>query len=120
MVHNSRMLGVFDEIIHDPQCNLRAVEIAGRGIAGGVRCALAVIAGKSRRFDDPPVVARRRVLAHADRLMELIAIEDDLIEVWRCWLAEGSDDATFERMLNDIVLRLEAWPQHLDRDDIVE
>ncbi|WFE50998.1 hypothetical protein [Micromonospora sp. WMMD1155] len=35
LVRNSRLLGLFTEIVQGPEATLRAVEAAGRGIAAG-------------------------------------------------------------------------------------
>ncbi|MEU6076641.1 hypothetical protein [Micromonospora sp. NPDC047074] len=117
-VRNSRILGVFDEILHAPQCGLRAVEIAGRGIAGEARCTLAALADKDRRYTGTAAEVTRRAIAYSDRLVELGEIEDDLVDAWHRRSAGESDDAAFERALLDIVVRLEAWPRRLSTDDI--
>jgi hypothetical protein len=111
LVRNSRILGVFTEIVHGPQGTLRAVEIAGEGIAAETRCTLAILAGKTYISPDPPDAALRGALAAADRLMELGAIEDDLVELWRRRRADDLDDPAFEAALRHLVVRLEAWSQ---------
>lgn len=112
-VRNSRILGVFSEIVQGPQGTLRAVEIAGRGIAAEVQCTLAVLADKKYRADVSEDAALQSSLAYVDRLIELGEIEDDLAELWRCRRADDLDDAAFERALRDIVLRLERWSRQL-------
>lgn len=56
-VRNSRILGVFAEIVHGPLGTLRAVEIAGQGIAAEARCTLTVLADKMHSGSDPPDAA---------------------------------------------------------------
>lgn len=60
VVRDSRILGVFDEILHNSDCDMRALEIAGRGISAEARCALVTLADKHERYDDTPELARWR------------------------------------------------------------
>lgn len=110
MVRNSRVLGVFVEIVHGPEGTLRAVEVAGRGIAAEARCTLAAAGDKSEVSDGPVEDAIQESIGYADRLMRLGEIEDDLVELWRRRRSEGLDDVAFEEGLNGIVARLEVWP----------
>ncbi|WP_326558041.1 hypothetical protein [Micromonospora sp. NBC_01796] len=98
---------MFAEIVLAPLGTLRAVEIAGRGIAAEARCTLAVLADKTPSGSDAALQAG---LAYADRLMELGTIEDGLVELWRSRRAEDLDDGAFEKALRHLVVRLEAWP----------
>ncbi|MEU2704635.1 hypothetical protein [Micromonospora aurantiaca (nom. illeg.)] len=66
LVRNSRLLGLFVEIVQGPEGTLRAVETAGRGITAEARCTLTVVAdkGTSRNWVKAlrgmgPVVSRR-------------------------------------------------------------
>ncbi|QGN45933.1 hypothetical protein ACN26Y_06265 [Micromonospora sp. WMMD558] len=63
LVRNSRLLGLFVEIIQGPEGTLRAVETVGRGVAGEARCTLNVVADKMTTSSDSPAEARRRSLA---------------------------------------------------------
>ncbi|MGS2613883.1 hypothetical protein ACVCAH_05020 [Micromonospora sp. LZ34] len=116
LVRNSRLLGLFTEIVQGPEGTLRAVEAAGRGIAADARCTLAVLADKltirSASLDE----LRQRALASADRLIELGGIEDALNELWSRRRARDLDDEAFEAGLQQIVVRLEAWPQSWSRE----
>ncbi|MEU1842623.1 hypothetical protein [Micromonospora sediminicola] len=111
LVRNSRLLGLFSEIVRGPEGSLRAVEAAGRGIAAEARCTLTVLADKrttrSGRLDELLDGAH----AAADRLVELGVIEDDLIELWSRRRGRELDDVSFEDGLRRIVMRLEAWPR---------
>jgi hypothetical protein len=109
-LHNSRVLTLFDEVLHSPRSGLRVVEIAGRGIVAEAGCILATLVDKTRKYDDSAQI--QRVLADSDRLMRLGEIEDDLVELWRVRSAGELSDQLFEQELNSIVNRLEAW-----RDD---
>ncbi|MCO1617050.1 hypothetical protein M8C11_20245 [Micromonospora sp. CPM1] len=111
LVRNSRLLGLFVEIVRGPEGTLRAVETAGRGITAEARCTLAVAADKMTTNSGSPAEARQRNLACADRLVELGAIEDDLSELWSRRREGDLDEAAFEASLLRIVMRLEAWPQ---------
>lgn len=82
LVRNSRLLGLFVEIVRGPEGTLRAVETAGRGITAEARCTLTVVADKMTISTGSPAEARQRSLACADRLVELGAIEDDLSDLW--------------------------------------
>jgi hypothetical protein len=118
-LRNSRILGVLDQIIHDQDTTLRAVEIAGRGIAAEARCTLAVSAGKNDAMSalqagEAPASAPDP-LAAFDKLMELSQIEDDLIDLWQRRSADDLADGDFEAELRSIVSALEAWPEvHLE------
>ncbi|MET3428794.1 hypothetical protein BJ973_008006 [Actinoplanes tereljensis] len=112
---------MFDEILHSPDCRAQAVEIVGRGIAAQARCTISVLVEKEQAWPPGqietvilPEAAIRQAVAYGERLMELGAIEDDLEEVWCSRQSGGSDNATFERALNDIVARLDAWPHSAD------
>lgn len=112
MVRNSRILGVFAEIVHGPQGTLRAVEIAGRGIVAEVQCTFAVLADKRTATGTSDAALQLQdAVAYADRLMTLGAVEDDLAELWRRRRMDEIEDADFEETLQDIVQRLEMWPQ---------
>jgi hypothetical protein len=115
LVRNSRLLGLFVEIVQGPIGTLRAVETAGRGITAEARCTLTVIADKMTTSSGSPGEARQRSLACADRLIELGAIEDDLSELWSRHRGGELDEAPFEASLLRIVMRLEAWPQSWPR-----
>jgi len=113
LVRNSRILTVFSEIVHGPHGTLRAVEIAGHGIAAEASCTLVVLADKVRPVNGSDDVALQDAVEYADRLIEFGAIEDDLVELWRHRRADDLDETAFERALSDIVLRLESWPEQL-------
>ncbi|OHX04765.1 hypothetical protein BFV98_18110 [Micromonospora sp. WMMB235] len=110
LVRNSRLLGLFTEIVQGPEGTLRAVEAAGRGIAAEARCTLAVLADKLTIRSGSRDELIESAPASADRLMELGAIEDDLSELWSRRRERGLGDEAFEASLQQIVLRLEAWP----------
>jgi hypothetical protein len=111
VVRNSRLLGLFTEIVQGPEGTLRAVEAAGRGITAEARCTLAVLADKLTIRSGSSDELLQSVLASADRLMELGAIEDDLSELWASRRQGDLGDDAFEASLQLIVMRLEAWPQ---------
>jgi hypothetical protein len=113
LVRNSRILGTFMSIVLGPAGHLRAVEIAGRGIAAEVRATLAMAQSKSVNPSGSPQSGMEEALAYADHLMDLGVIEDDLAESWRGRRAGEIDDAAFEAALAEIVARLESWPQFL-------
>jgi len=110
LVRNSRILGIFSQIVHGPQGTLRAVGIAGRGIVAEVRCTLSALDGKVGPVAASGDAMLEGAIEYADLLTELGAIEVDLAELWRRRRAEDIDDAAFEGALRDIVLRLEEWP----------
>lgn len=110
LVRNSRILGVFVEIVHGPQGSLRAVELAGRGIAAEAGCTLAALAEKTRPTPSTAYEAIEAGLEYADRLMELGVVEDGLVELWKRRCLGDLEDAAFEVLLHEIVARLEAWP----------
>ena len=114
MIHNSRILGLFDAILHADQFRLQAVEIAGRGIAAEARCTMAVLLDKGQDFDDSSESAMVRALEYSDRLLELGELEDGLDQLVRRRLANELGDADFERALDELVTRLEAWPQRAE------
>jgi hypothetical protein len=103
------MLGLLDQILHDPRTTLRAIEIAGRGIAAEARCHLSMPADDKRPNNEPRDVVVRRAQALADRVEELCAIEDDLAVAWHRRRAETIDEASFEKALLTAVERLEGW-----------
>ncbi|MFI7604673.1 hypothetical protein ACIBTV_06070 [Micromonospora sp. NPDC049366] len=111
LVRNSRLRGLFTEIILGPEGTLRAVEAAGRGIAAEARCGLAILGDKLTVRSGTTDELIRSALASADRLMELGGIEDDLNELWSRRRARDLDDEAFEAGLQQIVGRLEAWHQ---------
>jgi hypothetical protein len=78
LVRNSRILGVFAEIVRGPLGTLQAVEIAGHGIAAGACCTLAALADKMSPGAGTTTAAVQAALEYADWLMELDVIEDDL------------------------------------------
>ncbi|MER5604582.1 hypothetical protein AB0F93_08180 [Micromonospora tulbaghiae] len=110
MVHNSRILGLFDSILHADQFRLQAVEIAGRGISAEVRCTMAALLDKGQNFDGSPESAMSRALEYSDQLLEIGDLEDDLDQLMRRRLANELGDVDFEQALDEIVARLEAWP----------
>jgi hypothetical protein len=116
LVRNSRLLGLFTEIIQGPEGTLRAVEAAGRGIAAEARCTLAILADKLTMRSGSADELLQSALASADRLMELGAIEDDLGELWSSRREGDLGDDAFEASLQQIVMRLEAWPQSWSRE----
>jgi len=71
------------EIIRGPPGSLRAVEIAGHGVAAEARCSLAILADKRIPYSDPAPVAVQHSLAFADRLIDLGEIGDSLAELWQ-------------------------------------
>ena len=54
--------------------------------------------------------AMREAVAFADWIEDLTAIEDDVVVLWARRRAEELDDTAFEVALEQIVVRLEAWP----------
>jgi len=115
-VRNSRLLGLFTEIVQGPEGTRRAVEVASRGIAAEARCTLAILADKLTVRSGSADELLQSALASADRLMELGAIEDDLSELWSRRREGDLGDDAFEASLQQIVMRLEAWPQSWPRD----
>ncbi|MEH0937257.1 hypothetical protein [Micromonospora psammae] len=111
LVRNSRLLGLFTAIVQGPEGTRRAVEAAGRGIAAEARCTLAILADKLTIRSGSTDELLQSALASADRLMELGAIEDDLSELWSNRREGDLGDDAFEASLQQIVMRLEAWPQ---------
>lgn len=109
-VRNSRSLAVFTEIVHGPTETWRAVEIAGRGIAAEARCELSMPVKSMEPNDRPLNQATRDTIAFADRVEILLAIEDDLVSLWRTRRQNELDDPVFEAALEQLVARLEAWP----------
>lgn len=107
MVRNSDILGTLADVVQGPVGSLRAVEIAGRGIAAEVRCTLAGLEDKNVVHSDPADVAVQRALDFAERLMELGEVGESLAELWRDRRTEKIDDQTFEARLGDLVRRLE-------------
>lgn len=110
MIGNSRILGLFDAVLHAGQFRLQAVEIVGRGIAAEARCTMATLVDKGQDFDDSPESATHRVIEYSDRLLELGEIEDGLDQLLRRRMANELGDTDFERALDELVTRLQAWP----------
>jgi hypothetical protein len=108
-LHHSRMLGLMDQILHDPRTHLRAIEIVGRGIAAEARCHLSMLVDDKRPNNEPHDVVVRRAAALADRVEEWCAIEDDLAAAWRERCADTLDEASLEQVLLAVVERLESW-----------
>ncbi|MFC0029483.1 hypothetical protein ACFFMM_08095 [Micromonospora chaiyaphumensis] len=106
---------MFTEIVQGPEGTWRAVEAAGRGIAAEARCALAILPDKLTMRSGSADELLRSALASADRLMELGAIEDDLSELWSRRREGDLGEDAFEASLQQIVTRLEAWPQSWSR-----
>ncbi|WP_433653179.1 hypothetical protein ACQP2C_14030 [Micromonospora zamorensis] len=118
VVRNSRLLGLFTEIVQGPEGTLRAVEAAGRGIAAQANCTLAtlaILADKLTIRSGSADELLQSALASADRLMELGAIEDDLSELWSRRREGDLGDDAFDASIQQIVMRLEAWPQSWSR-----
>jgi hypothetical protein len=111
LLHNSRALSLFDQVLHDARSSMRTVEIAGRGIVAEARCHLAVPQDAKGPNHEPPSVVIRRALAFADQVEELCGIEDDLAALWSRRQAGTADAETFDGALLDVVLRFEQWPQ---------
>ncbi|GAA3786379.1 hypothetical protein GCM10022379_61020 [Micromonospora maritima] len=83
---------------------------AGRGIVAEARCTLTVLADKRTTRSGSLDELRDSALAAADRLIELGAIEDDLIGLWSRRRERDLDDVAVEDGLRRIVARLEAGP----------
>lgn len=111
LVRNSRLLGLFTEIVGGPEGTMQAVELAGRGIAAAARCTLAVLADQSTLKTGSLDELLQVALASTDRLIALGGIEGDLDEWWARRRTGDLGDAAFEAGLQQVVLRLEAWPQ---------
>jgi hypothetical protein len=110
LIRNSRILGMFDQVLHGQLASLRTVELVGRGIAAEARCTQAVLEDKGRANSDPLEVAVQRGLEAADLLTGLGVIEDDLADAWRRRRANDLNDPAFEGELHRLVDSLEAWP----------
>jgi hypothetical protein len=110
-LHNSRALGLFDQVLHDARSTMRIVEIAGRGIVAEARCHLAMPQDAKGPNREPQDVVIRRALALAGQVEELCAIEDDLAALWSRRQAGTADAATFEAAFLNVVVRFEQWPQ---------
>jgi hypothetical protein len=110
-VRNSRMLGVLCEIVVGPLGRIYAVEIAGRGIAAEARCTISAMDDKLSSESGEGVEAFRGGIEYADRLIELGAIEDNLVELWRRRCGDEIGDGEFEVALQRIVVRIEDWPR---------
>ncbi|BEL05667.1 hypothetical protein Q0Z83_038580 [Actinoplanes sichuanensis] len=110
-MRNSDILETFVQIVQGPEGNLRAVELAGLGIAAEARCTLLLLADKAgpSRGSGPGWLQRSRDFA--DCLIELGEIGDSLAEVWRARRAHELDEEAFSEQLNHHVRRLQAWPE---------
>jgi hypothetical protein len=115
LLHNSRALGLFDEILHSSHATMRLVELLGRGISAEARCHMVFPPENKRPHSDPPELVYLRASALADRVEQLCAAEDDLAEAWRRQI-EHPNEADFEASLRDVVLRLERWAERFADD----
>ncbi|MEV6964411.1 hypothetical protein AB0M47_04780 [Hamadaea sp. NPDC051192] len=109
-IRNSKMLAIFVEIVCGPQGTLRAVEIAGGGIAAEARCTLSTLADKMESTGESETAAPQDALAFADRLEVLGQIEDDLDALWKSRQSDVLGDLEFEAALARVVDRLRDWP----------
>jgi hypothetical protein len=110
-LRNSRILGVLCEIVHGPIGRIYAVEIAGKGIAAEARCTISAMDDKLHSGHGGVTESVGEGIEYADRLIELGAIEDDLVDLWRRRCGKEVADEEFEAELRAIVVRLEDWPQ---------
>jgi hypothetical protein len=110
-VRNSDILETFVLIVQGPEGNLRAVEMAGLGIAAEARCTLMMLADKSRQNFGSEPASLQRSLDFADCLIELGEIGDSLAEVWRARRGNELDDGAFSEQLSHLVRRLQEWPE---------
>ena len=109
-IRNSRMLSLFDEMLHSSLGSSHVVELLGRGIAAEARCNLAVLKDKLTVSPEPQAVLLQRASEGADLLVEWGTIEGDLAGAWRRRCANELDDPAFETLLDIAVRHLEAWP----------
>lgn len=111
-LHNSRMLAILDEILHDSSSPWGTVELAGRGISARVRCTIALAEDKTT---DSSGLSHAERMAAVDKLIALGDLEDELEDLWQRRCADELTAADFQTTLEGMIQWLEAWPAHLTK-----